>query len=422
MKIGIIGLGDMGRLFAQNWAEKGFDVYGCDLPEKRDQLEEALPNVKILDDAVAISRISDLIMYAVETENIDEVVRLAGPSTKFGAIVTGQTSVKTPEINAFEKHLPKDVQILGSHALFGPSISPQGQIVAMYKHRCSNQAFDFVKNLYEKIGCRVEELTGFKEHDSMMADIQVVTHVGFESLGTAFMHRGVYPWEDKSQIQGIDNIKLLLTLRIFSYKSHVYSGLAFENPYAPKDVRRFAKIENELFGLMITENRKLLESRIFKARDKIFSEPIHEKMIDDSLLKEYTLNPGSNHKPNSHLSLLTMVCTWADLGVNPYKNLVCQTPPFRLRVGLAEYLFLNSDLLQESIDTALNDKSNYIDDLAYHTAVHEWSNILEIGDKRAYEKQFAATSKFLGDRLSEGREKSTILLNRLSGNDKRRFK
>jgi len=414
MKIGVIGLGDMGKLFARIWAQKGYDVYGCDLPARTEMLREALPGIHVLEDAVAVSRISDIIMYAVETERIEEVVRVAGPSTKFGAVVTGQTSVKTPEIQAFEKYLPHDARIVGSHALFGPSISPEGEIVAMYRHRCSNEAFEELKALYEATGARVEELESYRAHDQMMADIQVITHVGFESLGTAFMHRKTYPWEDKSQIQGIDNIKLLLTLRIFSYKPHVYSGLAFENPFAIRDVRKFAQIENELFGWMITQNRKMLESRVMKAREKVFSVPQAKMMLDDSLMREYTLNPGSNHKPNSHLSLLTMVCTWADLGIDPYKNMVCQTPPFRLRVGLAEYLFYNEDLLRESLETALTDKSNYIDDLAYHTAVHEWTNILEIGDRRTYEKHFTATSRFLGDRLQEGRDKSTLLLNRLN--------
>jgi len=404
----------MGKLFARIWAQKGYEVYGCDLPARTETLREALPGIHVLEDAVAVSRISDIIMYAVETERIEEVVRVAGPSTKFGAVVTGQTSVKTPEIQAFEKYLPHDARIVGSHALFGPSISPEGEIVAMYRHRCSNEAFEELKALYEATGARVEELESYRAHDQMMADIQVITHVGFESLGTAFMHRKTYPWEDKSQIQGIDNIKLLLTLRIFSYKPHVYSGLAFENPFAIRDVRKFAQIENELFGWMITQNRKMLESRVMKAREKVFSVPQAKMMLDDSLMREYTLNPGSNHKPNSHLSLLTMVCTWADLGIDPYKNMVCQTPPFRLRVGLAEYLFYNEDLLRESLETALTDKSNYIDDLAYHTAVHEWTNILEIGDRRTYEKHFTATSRFLGDRLQEGRDKSTLLLNRLN--------
>lgn len=411
MKVGIIGLGDMGSLFAKAWSEKGFEVYGCDLPAKREILQEKLPKVNILTDAIAVARISDVIMYAVETEKLAEVVQKIGPSTKHGAIVTGQTSVKTPEVSAFEKYLPADTQIVGSHALFGPSISPKGQVVAMYRHRCSDMAFEIVKNLYEATEARVEELESYKVHDQMMADIQVITHIGFESLGTAFMHRKVYPWEDKSQIHGLDNIKLLLTMRIFSYKPHVYSGLAFENPFAIKDVRKFAQIEQELFGWMITGNKKKLYAKINQAKQKVFSNT--RKMLDNKLMKEYTLNPGANHKPNSHLSLLTMVCAWADLGIDPYKNLVCQTPPFKLRVGLAEYLFQNEDLLKESLETALRDKSNYIDDLAYHTAVHEWANILELGDKNAYEKHFSATSRFFGNRLAEGREQSTILLNRL---------
>jgi prephenate dehydrogenase (NADP+) len=109
-----------------------------------------------------------------------------------------------------------------------------------------------------------------------------------------------------------------------------------------------------------------------------------------------------------------MVCTWSELGINPYKNLVCQTPPFKLRVGLAEYLFLNDDLLEETIETALKDKTNIIDDLAFHTAVHEWTNILELGDKKAYEQHFDATKKFLAPRLEEGRRKSNELISRIN--------
>ena len=61
-------------------------------------------------------------MYAVEAKNIDAVVRAFGPSTKMGAIVGGQTSTKAPEIAAFEKHLPSDVEI----AMAPPSLRWRG--------------------------------------------------------------------------------------------------------------------------------------------------------------------------------------------------------------------------------------------------------------------------------------------------------
>jgi prephenate dehydrogenase (NADP+) len=48
-------------------------------------------------------------------------------ATKQGAIVGGQTSCKAPEIAAFEKHLPADVDIVSCHSLHGPNVDPQGQ-------------------------------------------------------------------------------------------------------------------------------------------------------------------------------------------------------------------------------------------------------------------------------------------------------
>jgi hypothetical protein len=44
------------------------------------------------------------------------------------------------------------------------------------------------------------------------------------------------------------------------------------------------------------------------------------------------------------------------LGLRPYDQLVAQTPLFRLRLGIAEYLFKNQDLLSETIECALYDK------------------------------------------------------------------
>jgi hypothetical protein len=48
-------------------------------------------------------------------------------ATKQGAIVGGQTSCKAPEIDAFEKYLPPDVDIVSCHSLHGPAVDPRGQ-------------------------------------------------------------------------------------------------------------------------------------------------------------------------------------------------------------------------------------------------------------------------------------------------------
>ena len=48
-------------------------------------------------------------------------------ASKVGSVVAGQTSVKAPEKEAFEKYLPEDVHIVSCHSLHGPTVSPLGQ-------------------------------------------------------------------------------------------------------------------------------------------------------------------------------------------------------------------------------------------------------------------------------------------------------
>jgi len=415
MKIGIIGLGDMGKMFARIWAKAGFQVYGCDLPQNQEILQDELSpfSIEVLPNGIAVSRLCDFILYSVEAENIEKVVAQCGASTKFGAIVAGQTSVKTPEIAAFEKYLPKDSQIITCHALYGPSVNPENQTLVVINHRASHSAFQDALAIFNIIGSTIHELGDYHEHDKMMADIQAITHIGFESIGTACMHRKVYPWEDALHPNGLDNVKFLMTLRIYSYKFHVYCGLALQNPYAKRDVRKYASNEMELFEMMIQEEEKKFRKRVYTARDHVFKDKGDTLMLDDKIMNEFSLSQDTGHKPNSHLSLLAMVDTWHTLGTNPYKNLVCQTPPFKLRVGMAEYLFMNEDLLEETINAALFDKSIRGEDLAFHTAVHEWASIVEIGDRESYRKHFEATKTYLSDRLDEGRQKSSQLIEKL---------
>lgn len=416
MNIGIIGLGDMGRLYAKAFAEAGYKVCGCDLPENRDRLEEELApyDIKVMDSGKDVSRISDLIIYSVEADRMRHVVAEFGPSTKYGAIVAGQTSVKTPEINTFEQYLPADAQIITFHGMHGPGFKPKGQKLILIRHRSDDAAYQRMVDLFTAIGSDIVELNDYHEHDKMVADTQAVTHVGFESMGTAWKEAGFFPWENASYVGGIDNVKILTTLRIFSYKAHVYAGLAILNPYARQQVKRYATSESELFKLMIKEEEAAFRARLYRARDFVFHESRKPIMLNDSVMREFSLSDNEHHrKPNSHLSILSMVDAWYHLEVNPYDNLICQTPPFRLRLGIAEYLFKNEELLEESIETALYDKTIRGDDLEFHSAVREWSSIIGYGDMQGYKKHFNDVQAFFDGRLEEGNKQSAELIRRL---------
>ncbi|WP_121196023.1 prephenate dehydrogenase [Mucilaginibacter gracilis] len=416
MNIGIIGLGDMGRLYAKAFAAAGYDVCGCDLPQNREKLEAELgpPGIKVLNDGHEVSARADVLIYSVEAESIAAVVAQYGASAKAGAIVAGQTSVKSPEIEAFEKYLPANVYIVTIHALHGPGFAPDQQKLAIIPHRSNPEVYQRMLDIFVKIGSDIVEIGDYHEHDKIVADTQAVTHVGFESMGTAWKEAGFFPWENASYIGGIDNVKILTTLRIFSYKAHVYAGLAILNPYAKQQVKRYAVSESELFKLMIKEEEKDFRGRIYKARDFVFHESTKPILLNDTVMREFSLaGKPELRKHNSHLSLLSMVDAWYHLGVNPYDNLICQTPPFRLRLGIAEYLFKNEELLEESIEAALYDKTIRGDDLEFHSAVREWSSIIVYGDMKGYKEHFNQVKEFFGDRLEQGRIQSAELIRRL---------
>src|ERR1700743_1962408 len=310
MNIGIIGLGDMGRLYAKAFAKAGYTVCGCDLPQNREQLEaELVPfGIKVSADGKEVSIASDLVIYSVEADGLDRVVAQYAAYTKPGAIVAGQTSVKTPEIETFEKYLPANVHIITFHAMHGPGFQPKGQKLILVPHRTDAAAYQRMIDLFTAVETDIVEVKDYHEHDKIVADTQAVTHVGFEGMGTAWKNAGFFPWENASYIGGIDNVKILTTLRIFSYKAHVYGGLAILNPYARQRVKRYAESESELFKLMIQEQEDAFRSRLYRAREFVFHESRKPIMLNDAVMKEFSLSQNQEtRKPNSHLSILSMV-------------------------------------------------------------------------------------------------------------------
>lgn len=420
-EVGIIGTGDMGTLEAKAWAKAGFSVSCYDLPQNRDRLERDLTGtgINILDDAIAVVRRSDLTRLLVPVEKIDESVSEWGPSVKKHALVSSGTSVMTPAITSFERRLPQDVHIINWHMLAGPSVAPPNMDSALVRHRSTNVVYQGMRDAIGHIGPKIIELDSYQTHDKITADTQAVTHVGFESLGTAWNTRGVFPWEDSTYVGGIDNVKVLTCLRIYGGKPHVYSGLAIYNPYAGEQIQEYADSEADLFGLMIQGRKGAREyrQRINKAKAAIFNDNNSLILLDDKVMGEFSLGiPSEQGTPNSHLSLLSMVDAWYQAGINPYDNMICQTPVFRLRLGIVEYLFRHPELLEESIRAALYNTKIRRDDLEFHTAVREWNTLIQNHDVAGYHRKFedfSLRSKFAG-RIPEGMKRSGELISRLS--------
>ncbi|ODV87156.1 hypothetical protein CANARDRAFT_26578 [[Candida] arabinofermentans NRRL YB-2248] len=422
--IGIIGLGDMGLMYARRFSKEGWTVVGCDTETNYERFKNSGESFEIVRNGHLVSRKADYIIYSVEAENINKIVSIYGPSTKMGAIVGGQTSCKDPEIKAFEEHLPADVEIVSVHSLHGPRVDTTGQPLVLIKHRANQESFDFVETLMSCLKSKHVYLS-YKEHDRITADTQAVTHAAFLSMGVAWHNNNQYPWETPKWFGGIENAKINISLRIYSNKYHVYAGLAITNPSAHEQILQYSASCYELFTLMIQNRKEELEARIFAARQKVFGHlgENHRLLLDDDILQQYSLSktPPEGKEPNSHLSLLAIVDSWSCLGIVPYDHMICSTPLFRIFLGVSEYLFCTPGLLEECLRDAIQTTSFRSDDLNFVIAAREWSTIVSFGSFELYKDRFEKTQKFFEPMFGEanklGNEMIKTILKRASDYD-----
>lgn len=172
-------------------------------------------------------------------------------------------------------------------------------------------------------------------HDRITADTQAVTHAAFLSMGTAWQANQQFPWEMARYVGGIENVKINITLRIYSNKWHVYAGLAILNPAAKNQIRQYAESVTELYKLMLGGHREELRKRVKMARAAVFKPETanHNLLLQDDILDQFSLSRNvEGRMPNNHLSLLAIVDCWWKLGIVPYDHMICSTP-VRLFLG-----------------------------------------------------------------------------------------
>ncbi|KIJ59091.1 hypothetical protein HYDPIDRAFT_118849 [Hydnomerulius pinastri MD-312] len=420
--IGLIGMGAMGTMYAKHLSEAGWKkISVCDIPDKFESLKrtyQGVPGITVFPDGHAVSRISDFIMYSVEAEYIDRVVAQYGPSTKVGAIVSGQTSVKAPEKAAFEKYLPADVHIVSIHSLHGPTVSPVGQPFVIMKHRAPDQSVNVVESIFKCFKSRYVYLS-YEDHDLVTANVQAVTHAAFLTMGTAWAAQRSYPWEQGQYVGGIETVKVNIMLRIYANKWHVYAGLAILNPSAKIQIDTYASSATDLFKLMLAGDQEGLRKRVYDAREKVFGAKENEEggstpiFLTEDVLDQFTIggdpkrgtsSPTGTTAPrtNSHLALLAMVDCWARLSIQPFDHLsLAATPVFRMWIGVAEYLFRSASRLDAAIHAALYDVTHRSDDLEFVVAARGWSQCVAFGDFELYKERFTKTASFFESRFEE---------------------
>ncbi|MFI5384351.1 MAG: prephenate dehydrogenase/arogenate dehydrogenase family protein, partial [Methanosarcina thermophila] len=111
----------MGQWFTRFFKERGYEVM---VWGKGGKIEIArkleVPFASNLEEAVPAS---DIVIVSVPINVTEEIIAEFAPKMKAGSLLMDLTSIKVKPVEAMKKFTPSDVEILGTHPMFGPTIS-----------------------------------------------------------------------------------------------------------------------------------------------------------------------------------------------------------------------------------------------------------------------------------------------------------
>jgi prephenate dehydrogenase len=171
-QVTIIGLGRFGKLL-HSILKEDFELMVYDKKtDLRNEFENFETNLNTLYSA-------DTVFLCVPISQFEPTVRSHRKYFNEKSLLIDVLSIKTHPKEIFEKYLPKKVEAMLTHPMFGPdSVQANGlanQPMVMSQYRASDENYAFWKNYFESKKLRIVEMTA-EEHDKLAANSQGVTH------------------------------------------------------------------------------------------------------------------------------------------------------------------------------------------------------------------------------------------------------
>lgn len=168
----IIGYGRFGGLYAKILAPFG-KIF-------------VLSNHKVKDKNINLIDYPDLakmdwIIVAVPISALEETLKKIKPFLKKGSLVMDVCSVKAYPCKLLKKHIPEDVEIIGTHPMFGPDSAKNGlenlQMV-ICPLRQSNKTLKELISVFKKLKLKIIRTTA-EDHDKQGAlNLSLVHYIG----------------------------------------------------------------------------------------------------------------------------------------------------------------------------------------------------------------------------------------------------
>lgn len=240
MRIGIIGLGEFGRLAAMVLVkDTALDVVAC---EPRDvAVPERVRKVALKQAAKA-----DVILLCVPLAAYESVLTKLGPLLRKDTLVVDVCSVKMEPERLLRLHLPGHRNLLITHPMFGPQTAKNGiegltLVVAAAEGARAGQAVQYCEDVLK---LKIVRMTS-EEHDRQMAGVHALTF---------FIARGLTDFGVQPGAFDPPSFKSLLGLSALDkvHSEELFRTMEVGNPYArgarEKFIKTLERINNELEG------------------------------------------------------------------------------------------------------------------------------------------------------------------------------
>lgn len=183
MRIAIIGgYGQMGRWFSEFFIRKGHQVVISGRDMKKCMALRREIGVEVATSNADAVRNADLVVIAVMMDSFEKVVRQISPYLTRDQKVIDITSVKEEPVRIMHKYI-KGATVLGTHPMFGPSASPEGQNFILTPTNGKERRFAGELRKFLKSGGFSVSFVTPKKHDRMIGVVLSLTH--FVGLVTA---------------------------------------------------------------------------------------------------------------------------------------------------------------------------------------------------------------------------------------------
>ncbi len=276
------GTGEMGQWFTRFFKGKGYEVTVWGKGGKTEIARKL--EVPFASNLEAVVPESDIVIISVPIDVTEETIAEIAPKMKAGSLLMDFTSIKVKPVEAMRKFAPLDVEILGTHPMFGPTIRTiRGQTVILVpvKGR-SEKWFPIIRELFEESGAHVE-ITTAAEHDRLVSVVQGLTHFAYISIGTTIDRLEFDVKKSRKFVSPVYDIMLDFVGRILGQNPYLYALIQMENPGVLEVHRAFIRECEELSSLVQAHNEEEFVRKM-KAAARQYGDTAHALRKSDKLI------------------------------------------------------------------------------------------------------------------------------------------